>query len=61
MALDLSVRQHIETVIVACLALFVRSSAGHLARYHHGLHRPPQGADRDIDLPQSGSAPCSLR
>ena len=45
MALDLSVRQPIETVIVACLALFVRSSAcvegrnGHLARYHHGLHR----------------------
>ena len=45
MALDLPARQHIETVIVACLALFVRSSAcvegrnGHLARFHHGLHR----------------------
>lgn len=45
MSLDMPTRQHIEDVVQACLALFVRSSAcvegrnGHLARYHHGLHR----------------------
>ena len=45
MALEAPARQHIEAVVQACLALFVRSSAcvegrnGHLARFHHGLHR----------------------
>jgi len=45
MAIDEPVRQRVEAVVQACLALFVRSSAcvegrnGHLARYHHGLHR----------------------
>ncbi|MBK6767597.1 MAG: hypothetical protein IPG72_00880 [Ardenticatenales bacterium] len=45
MALDPAVRQHVEHVAAAQVALFVRSSAcvegrnGHLDRYHHGLHR----------------------
>jgi hypothetical protein len=45
MTLDEPARQRIEAVVLAHLALFVRSSAcvegrnGHLARYHHGLHR----------------------
>jgi len=45
MALDPQTRDHIERVVQATLALFVRSTAcvegrnGHLARYHHGLHR----------------------
>lgn len=45
MALAPDVRDHVEAVISSTLALFVRSTAcvegrnGHLARYHHGLHR----------------------
>jgi hypothetical protein len=45
MALDEVTRRRVEDVVQGCLALFVRSSAcvegrnGHLARYHHGLHR----------------------
>ncbi len=45
MALDQARRQRIETAIVTCLDLFVRSSAcvegrnGYLALLHHGLHR----------------------
>lgn len=45
MTLDPLRRQHIQEVVQACLALFVRSTAcvegrnGHLARYHHGIHR----------------------
>jgi hypothetical protein len=45
MTLDEFSRRHVEAVIQAQLALFVRSSAcvegrnGHLARFHHGLHR----------------------
>jgi hypothetical protein len=44
MALDEPMRRHIEAVLQAQLALFVRSSScvegrnGHLARFHHGLH-----------------------
>lgn len=45
MALCPAVRQHVERIAAAQVALFVRSSAcvegrnGHLDRYHHGLHR----------------------
>lgn len=45
MTLDEPARLHVVERLTACLALFVRSSAcvegrnGHLARYHHGLHR----------------------
>jgi hypothetical protein len=44
MSLDEPTRRHIQAVVQAQLALFVRSSAcvegrnGHLARFHHGLH-----------------------